>query len=77
MSIKDVNETETPLKGIAENIPEFTNDMVFVKQIIMQLFSDNLIGLIDFNVSVPKKQARSKKTTKYGDDFLAFIKDYE
>ena len=77
MSIKHVDEIETPLKSITENIPEFTNDMVFAKQIIMQLFSDNLLCLIDFNVSVPKKQARSKKTTKYGDDFLAFIKDYE
>ena len=71
-----IGGTESPMTGIIENIPSFKNDTLFVKHIVGQLCSDSLLSIIDFETPVSKERARSKKTTKYGDEFLSFIKDY-
>lgn len=71
-----IGGTESPMKGIIENMPSFKNDLQFVKHIVRKLFTDNLILPVDFETPVSKENARSKKTTKYGDEFLNFIKEY-
>lgn len=72
-----IGGTESPMTGIIENIPSFKNDTLFVRHIVGQLCSDSLLSIIDFETPVSKERARAKKTTKYGDEFLSFIKSYQ
>lgn len=72
-----VGGTESPIKGIVENIPCFADDIVFVKHIAGQLCSDSLISIVDFDTPVSKERARAKRSTKYGDEFLVFIQEYQ
>ena len=73
---KNIGATEKPMKGIIECIPEFSDDTAFVKHLTERLVSDSLVQLIDFEMPVSKENARAKKTTKYGDEFLSFIENY-
>lgn len=70
---RNIGATEHPMKGIVENLPELANDTSFIKHMAEQLCSDGLITSIDFTMPVSKEQARAKRTTAYGDDFLGFI----
>ena len=72
-----IGGTEHPMKGIVEKMPCFTDDTIFVKHIAGQLCSDSLISIVDFETPVSKERARAKRTTKYGDEFLAFIQNYQ
>lgn len=38
---------------------------------------NNYIGIVDFDMPVSRERARAKRTTKYGDEFLAFIQKYQ
>ena len=64
-------------KGIIEKLPCFADDIMFVKHIAGQLCSDSLISIVDFDTPVSTELARAKRTTKYGDEFLKFIQDYQ
>lgn len=68
-----ISGTEYPTKSILENNPEFNNDSEYVKTLTEQLFGDGLISLIDFSIPEVPKQARRKRTTNIGDEFLKFI----
>ena len=72
-----IGGTEHPMKGIVEKMPCFTDDTIIVKHIAGQLCSDSLISIVDFETPVSKERARAKRTTKYGDEFLAFIQNYQ
>ena len=72
-----IGGTEKPMTGIIESIPDFKDDELLVKHIIGHLCSDSLLSIIDFETPVSKERARAKKTTKYGDEFLSFIKSYQ
>lgn len=72
-----IGGTESPMTGIIENIPSFKDDNLFVRHIAGQLCSDSLLSVVDFETPVSKERAREKKTTKYGDEFLNFIKSYQ
>lgn len=72
-----IGGTESPMKGIVENIPDFADDTIFVKHIAGQLCSDSLISIVDFEMPVSKERARAKRTTKYGDEFLVFIQEHQ
>lgn len=74
---KNIGATEHPMKGILENLPALSDDTVFIKHIAGQLCSDSLLSIVDFDTPVSKERARAKRTTKYGDEFLRFIKDYK
>lgn len=65
--------TEQPIKSILKDNPEFQNDSAYVKTLTEQLTSDGLIFPIDFNTPESPKQARRKRTTRFGDEFLSFI----
>ena len=75
--IQEIGGTEYPIKGIVEELPCFADDIAFVKHITRQLFSDGLISMVDFDMPVSKERARGKRTTKYGDEFLSFIQEYQ
>lgn len=77
IKITHVGGTEKPIVGIIENIPYLDKDSLFVKHITNQLYSDSLIYNVDLDMPVSPKQARAKRTTKYGDEFLAFIHNYK
>lgn len=68
-----VGGTEYPTKSILQNNPEFKNDSDYVKTITAQLFGDGLISFVDFNTPESPERARRKRTTKLGDEFVAFI----
>lgn len=70
-----IGETEHPIKGIIETLPEFKADTAFVKHVAKQLISDSLISDIDFDTPVSKERARCKRITSYGKEFLDFIKE--
>ena len=72
-----IGGTEKPMTGIIESIPDFKDDELLVKHIVGHLCSDSLLSIIDFETPVSKERARAKKTTKYGDEFLSFIKSYQ
>ena len=72
-----IGGTEHPLQGIVEELPCFADDIMFVKHITGQLCSDSLISIVDFDTPVSKELARAKRTTKYGDEFLRFIQNYQ
>ena len=76
-TIRIIGGTEHPLKGIVEELPCFADDIMFVKHITGQLCSDSLISIVDFDTPVSKELARAKRTTKYGDEFLRFIQNYQ
>lgn len=76
-TIRTIGGTEHPIKGIIEKLPCFADDIMFVKHIAGQLCSDSLISIVDFDTPVSTKLARAKRTTKYGDEFLKFIQDYQ
>lgn len=65
--------TEHPIKHILENNPEFNSDSEYVISLSEQLMGDSLISQIDFKMPESPEQARRKRTTKLGDDFLRFI----
>ena len=69
--------TDRTIKGIIEKLPCFADDIMFVKHIAGQLCSDSLISIVDFDTPVSTELARAKRTTKYGDEFLKFIQDYQ
>ena len=77
VSIREIGGTEHPIKGIVEKLPCFADDIMFVKHIAGQLCSDSLISIVDFDTPVSTELARAKRTTKYGDEFLKFIQDYQ
>lgn len=70
---KNIGATERPINGIIEHLPVFANDTGLVQRMAGQLRSDGLLTSIDFTIPVSKEQARAKRTTSYGDDFLRFI----
>lgn len=76
-TVRVIGGTEHPIKGIVEKLPCFADDIMFVKHITEQLCSDSLISIVDFDTPVSKERARAKRTTKYGDEFLVFIQDYQ
>ena len=61
------------MKGIVEKMPCFADDTIIVKHIAGQLCLDSLISIVDFETPVSKERARTKRTTKYGDEFLVFM----
>lgn len=73
MTTYSISGTEHPMKSILKNNPEFQNDSAYVKTLSEQLISDGLISLIDFNMPESPEQARRKRTTTFGDEFLSFI----
>lgn len=75
VTITEFGGTESPMVGVIETFPEFKNDTIFVKHIVGQLISDNLLGIIDFETPVSKERARCKHITPYGKGFLDFIKE--
>ena len=75
ISSRNIGGTEKPLDGILENNPEFKKDLSFAKHLLEKLISDSMIGFFDLNMPVSRKASRAKRTTKNGDDFLAFISD--
>ena len=71
--VQIIGGTEYPTTGIMEALPEFKNDIAYVKHISGRLISDSLIENIDFNMPVKKELARGKRITPYGKQFLDFI----
>lgn len=65
--------TEFPTASILKNNPEFGNDSAYVKTLSEQFVSDGLISPINFDMPESPKQARRKRTTAFGDEFLSFI----
>ena len=76
-TIRTIGGTEHPIKGIIEKLPCFADDIMFVKHVAGQLCSDSLISIVDFDTPASTELARAKRTTKYGDEFLKFIQDYQ
>lgn len=73
VTTRSIGGTEYPTKSILKDNPEFENDSAYLKTLSEQLISDGLISPIDFNIPESPQQARRKRTTKFGDEFLAFI----
>ena len=67
--------SESPMKGIAENLPVFSKDPAFVQNITRRLVLDGLVDDVDLYKPVSKEVARGRKTTDYGDEFLKFIQN--
>ncbi|MDP4132701.1 MAG: hypothetical protein Q8882_01650 [Bacillota bacterium] len=65
--------TENPIKHVLENNPEFNRASEYMISLSEQLMGDSLIYPIDFKIPESPKQARRKRTTKLGDEFLQFI----
>ena len=68
-----VGGTEYPTTYILKSCPDFKNDENYLKSLSEQLSGDGLISKIDFNIPESPKQARRKRTTRMGDEFLSFI----
>ena len=68
-----ISGTEYPTTYILKSCPDFKNDENYLKSLSEQLSGDGLISKIDFNIPESPKQARRKRTTRMGDEFLLFI----
>ncbi len=68
-----IGGTEYPTTYILKSCPDFKNDENYLKSLSEQLTGDGLISKIDFNIPESPKQARRKRTTRMGDEFLSFI----
>ena len=66
---------EKAKKYILEYIPEFEGEIELVQNLASQLFNDGLIEEIKFDWPEYPEQSRRKRSTKLGDEFLAFISD--
>lgn len=65
--------TENPIEQIIKDFPIYQNEPDYLKSLSSQLINDDLIIPIDWNMPKSPEQARAKKTTKLGDEFLRFI----
>lgn len=68
-----ISGTEYPTTYILKSCPDFKNDENYLKSLSEQLSGDGIISKIDFNIPESPKQARRKRTTRMGDEFLLFI----
>lgn len=73
VTTRSIGGTEYPTKSILKDNPEFENDSAYLKTLSEQLISDGLIFPINFDMPESPQQARRKRTTKFGDEFLSFI----
>lgn len=67
-----IGGTEYPIKSIMEGNLQLQDDE-YVMILSNQMVNDSLISSIDFRMPISPKDARSKRTTKLGDEFLEFI----
>jgi hypothetical protein len=65
--------TEHPVKYILEKNPEFVGEGEYIRTMTTQLINDGLVRIIDWDIPVGPEQAREKKTTKLGDEFISYI----
>lgn len=68
-----IGGTEHPIKSILEGNPQLEGDSEYATILSNQMANDSLISPIDFRMPVSAKEARNKRTTKLGDEFLNFI----
>ena len=67
--------TEKPMEGIVESIPELSYEPDLTVTLTTQLTADGLIESINLAIPVVPKEARKKRTTSLGDEFMRFITD--
>lgn len=68
-----IGGTEHPIKHILEALPEYNSDGEYVRSIATQLANDGLVEVIDWRMPVSQEQARCKRTTTLGDEFISYI----
>ena len=66
---------EKAKRYILEYLPEFEGEIDLAQNLASQLFNDGLIEEIKFDWPEYPEQSRRKRSTKLGDEFLAFISE--
>lgn len=65
--------TEFPIQYLIEKIPSFSKEKEYVKLLADEMHLNGIIENIDWSMPVYPKEARKKRITNLGEEFLKFI----